>query len=104
MYAMTGNLVAQSGRRDELVDILKRTASLVGQLPACHMYIVSEDLANETIVWVFEMWDDKDSHDASLTDERVRNLIAEAMPLMDGAPSGAELRVASSPIPTIPLA
>jgi len=104
MYAMTGNLVAQSGRRDELVDILKRAASLVGQLPACHMYIVSEDLANETIVWVFEMWDDKDSHDASLTDARVRNLIAEAMPLMVGAPSGAELRVSSSPIPTIPLA
>jgi quinol monooxygenase YgiN len=58
------------------------------------LYIVSEDLASENLVWVFEMWDDKEAHDSSLTDERVRALIAEARPLMDGAPSGAELRVA----------
>jgi len=94
MYAMTGKLMVQAGKRAELVDILKRAASLVGRLPACSLYIVSEDLANENRVWVFEMWTDKEAHDASLTDERVRSLIAEAMPLMDGAPSGAELRVA----------
>jgi quinol monooxygenase YgiN len=94
MYAMTGKLTAQAGRRDQLVDILKRAADLVGGMHGCRMYIVTEDLANETTVWVFEMWGDKEAHDASLTDERVRSLIDEAMPLMDGAPGGAELRVA----------
>ncbi|MBI5965426.1 MAG: antibiotic biosynthesis monooxygenase [Chloroflexi bacterium] len=94
MYAMTGKLTTQTGKRNELIDILKRAANLVGQLPACRLYIVSEDIANENHVWIFEMWDDKEAHDSSLKDERVRALISEAMPLMDGAPDGVELRVA----------
>lgn len=94
MYAMTGKLTAQPGQRAALVDILKRAAELVGGLPGCRMYIVCEDASNDTAVHVFEMWDDKEAHDASLTDARVRALIAEARPLMDGAPGGTELRVA----------
>jgi quinol monooxygenase YgiN len=93
MYAMTGKFSAQSGKRAELVEILLRASNVVAQWQGCHAYIVSEDVADETCVWVFEIWDDKDAHDASLKDERVRALIAEAIPLMSGAPNGAELRV-----------
>ena len=93
MYEMTGKLNAQVDRRNELVEILLNASQVVAQLPGCRMYIVNEDVADETCVWVFEMWDDKNAHDASLKDERVRSLIAEAMPLMGGAPGGAELRV-----------
>jgi quinol monooxygenase YgiN len=94
MYAMTGKLTAQTGRRSVLIKILLQASDIVAQLPGCRAYIVNEDVADETCVWVFEIWDDKESHDTSLKDERVRALIAEAMPLMGGAPSGAELRVA----------
>ena len=94
MYAMTGRLTAQNGKRDELVEILLSASRVVAQLPGCRAYIVNEDVADETCVWVFEMWDDKEAHDSSLKDERVRVLIAEAMPLISGAPGGAELRVA----------
>jgi quinol monooxygenase YgiN len=94
MYAMTGKLNAQTGKRDELVEILLSASRVVAQLPGCHAYIVNEDVVDETCVWVFEMWNDKDAHDSSLKDERVKSLIAEAMPLVGGAPSGVELRVA----------
>lgn len=93
MYAMTGKLNAQIGKRDELVEILLSASRVVAQLPGCHVYIVNEDVADETCVWVFEMWADKEAHDSSLKDVRVKSLISEAMPLMSGAPSGAELRV-----------
>ena len=93
MYAMTGKLNAQTGKRDELVEILLSASRVVAQLPGCHAYIVNEEVADETCVWVFEVWDDKEAHDSSLKDERVRSLIAEAMPMISGAPSGAELRV-----------
>ena len=93
MYAMTGKLNAQIGKRDKLVEILLSASHVVAQLPGCHMYIVNEDVADEACVWVFEIWDDKEAHDSSLKDERVRSLIAEAMPLVGGAPSGVELRV-----------
>lgn len=94
MYAMTGKLTAQPGKRGDMTNILLRAAKVVGELPGCRMYFVCEDTSNGNVIWVFEMWDDKDSHDASLKDERVRALIAEARPLMGGAPDGAELHVA----------
>ena len=93
MYAMTGKLNAQNGKRAELVKILLRASNVVAQLPTCRAYIVNEDVADETCVWVFEMWADKEAHDSSLKDARVKSLIAEAIPLIGGAPSGAELRV-----------
>ncbi len=93
MYAMTGKLIAQTGKRAAMVEILLRAADVVSVLPGCRRYLVCEDVSNEDAIWVFEMWDDKHFHDASLTDPRVRALIAEARPLMGGAPDGAELSV-----------
>ena len=94
MYAMTGKLVAQEGRRSELVNILKQAAGLVGEIPQCRLYVVNEDISNETHVWIYELWDDRESHDASLGNEQVRALIVNARPLLACAPDGAELRVA----------
>ena len=93
-YAMTGKLQAQPGKRVVRVDILLRAAKLVSTMRGCRSYIVLEDVKDESCVWVFEMWDDKESHDASLRDEKVRSVISEAMPILAGAPSGSELRVA----------
>ena len=86
MYAMTGKLVAQNGKRAELVEILKQAAVLVGKIPQCRLYIVNEDLSNETHVHVYELWDDKQAHDASLSDEQIRSLIMRARPLLAAAP------------------
>jgi quinol monooxygenase YgiN len=94
MYAMTGKLTAQAGKRTRLVEILLEASRIVGQLPECLQYVVAEDIADESVVWVFEVWNDKDSHDASLRNEKVRLLISEAMPLINGAPGGAELKIA----------
>jgi quinol monooxygenase YgiN len=93
MYGMQGKLTAQPGKRDEFIQILLRAASLVGQLPTCHLYTVSEDLADENDILIVEIWDDKAAHDASLQDPTVRALIGEAMPLMAGAPSSVEFNV-----------
>ena len=93
MYGMYGKLVAQPGKRAAFVEIMTRAAEIVGQLPGCRLYIVNEDLTDETCLWIFEAWDDQASHDASLKDERVRSLIAEARPLMGGPPDGVELKV-----------
>ena len=91
MYAMVGQLIAQAGRRSEFAELLIRAASVVAQLPGCRMYLVHEDLSDENTLWVYEAWEDQESHAASLKDEQVRMLIAEAMPLMDGSPQGSAL-------------
>jgi len=48
------------------------------------------------VIRVYEVWDHKSAHDSSLRDARVRALIAEAMPLLAGPPTGVELRVVGS--------
>lgn len=93
MYAMIANLPARPGKRSELIDILKRAAELTGEMRGCRMYLVSEDAADESLAFVFEIWEDMDAHDKSLNDPRVRELIAEAMPLLDGPPGSRKLRV-----------
>jgi quinol monooxygenase YgiN len=93
MYGMTGKLTAQLGKRDAFVSILLKAAEVVGSLPGCRLYAVAEDISDETTVWVMEIWEDKEAHDASLMDDRVRELISNAMPLMAGKPEGVELMV-----------
>jgi hypothetical protein len=53
MYAMTGKLVAQNGKRAELVEILKQAAKLVGEIPECRLYLVNEDSTHDVNVWVY---------------------------------------------------
>ena len=93
MYGRHGKLVAQAGKRDELVAILTRASDLVSQLPGCHLYVVAEDLADESTIWVFEVWEDREAHAASLQDDSVKSLIGAAMPLIGRPPEGATLNV-----------
>jgi len=92
-YAMTGKLTARLGMGKQLADVLIRASKITAHMPGCRAYIVLDDAKDESVIWVFEMWDDKASHDASLQDENVRALIAEAMPMLAGAPDGSEFRV-----------
>jgi len=93
MYGRYGKLFAQPGKRSQFIHILTRAAEIVGEMPGCRQYLVSEDLGDETTIWVFEVWEDKNAHAASLQDDRVRSLINEAMPLMGGSPEGGEMKV-----------
>ena len=93
MYARIGQLTAQTGKRNELAGVLLRASDLVAGFPGCNAYIVMEDTGNADVVAIFEMWEDKQAHAASLQDERVRALIAEARPLLAGMPVGSELQV-----------
>lgn len=93
MYAMTGKIAALNGRRELLAEVLLRASRVVAELDGCRSYIVFEDMHDETALWVFETWDNKESHDASLQNEQVRSLIAEAKPMISGMPNGTELRM-----------
>jgi len=89
---MAGKLTVYAGKRDALVEILLQASDVVAQLPGCRAYVVNEDVADKTGIFIFEIWNDKEAHDASLKDDRVRSLIAKAMPFMVGAPDGVELK------------
>lgn len=81
MYGLIGRIEAQPGRRDELAEIL--LAGLV-DLPGCHSYIVANDPERPDSLWVTEVWDRRESHQASLALPQVQGAIAKGRPLIAG--------------------
>jgi quinol monooxygenase YgiN len=90
-YGLFGKLKAKSGKENELASILLQAADLVSTAKGCHIYLVSKDTQVGDHLWVFEVWDSQVDHDASLRLEGVRELIAKAIPLIDGRPEQAVL-------------
>jgi quinol monooxygenase YgiN len=91
-YGLFGSFTAAPGKGDELVGYLLRAAQLMQANPNCLLYLVSTtEQADE--VAVTEVWTDESAHDASLNDPGVRELIAEARPIIAGLAGQTHLTV-----------
>ncbi len=81
MYGLIGKITAVTGQRDALITILlKGTADM----PGCLSYVVARDSEEVDAIWVTEVWDDRSSHEASLSLPSVQQAIAEGRPLIAG--------------------
>ncbi|WP_162052018.1 putative quinol monooxygenase [Pontibacter pamirensis] len=93
-YGLHGKLMATEGNGEKLSSILLQASELVSTAKGCHLYMVSKDKSDRNAVWVTEVWDSKEDHDNSLNVEGVRELIAQAMPILSGRPEpGQELEI-----------
>ena len=81
MYGIIGKMLAQDGKRDELIEIL-----LAGtrDMPGCLSYIIAKDQDDDNALWITEAWDSQASHQASLELESVQDAIAKGRPLIAG--------------------
>lgn len=87
-YGRTGSMKTKVGYADDLAAILLEAADLVSTMKGCRLYIVGRDKDDETIIWVYEIWESKEHHAKSLQRKEVRALISKAMPLIDSFPDG----------------
>jgi quinol monooxygenase YgiN len=83
-FAMYGKVMAQPGKRDELVDVLLEAAQMLGEMPECELYIVNTVPDEPDAIWVTELWADEEAHAKSLERDDVRGLIQRGMPLIAG--------------------
>lgn len=90
-YGLFGKFTTAPENRDALIDILTQASKLMEGAEGCHSYIVSKDNNDATATWVLELWTSEEAHDASLSIEGVRELIAQAMPLLTDAPMGVSV-------------
>lgn len=81
MYGLIGKMLAAPGKREELLRIM-----LDGQdaMPGCLSYVIARDPNSEDGIWITEVWDSKESHDASLQLPHVQATIAQAKPIIAG--------------------
>jgi len=81
MYGLIGKMLAQPGKRDELIQHL---LAGTGAMPGCLSYIVATDNADANAIWITEVWDGPASHQASLKLPAVQAAISKARPLIAG--------------------
>lgn len=93
LYGFSGSFKTKPGKGPELIAILLQAAEDVQTAKGCHLYIISQDEKDPDTVHVFETWDSREDHDNSLKLEDSKDLIAQAMPLLDGKPQGMSLKV-----------
>lgn len=79
MYGLIGKMTALAGQRDALTAILLES---LGTMPGCLSYIVAHDPADETAIWVTEVWTDEAAHRASLQVPEVKAAIHRGLPLI----------------------
>jgi len=81
MYGLIGKITTTSGQRDALVAILVEGTA---KMPGCLSYVLALDTADPDGLWITEVWDNQDSHRASLQLPAVQAAIANGRPLIAG--------------------
>ena len=91
MYGLVVKMTVAAGKRDDLVSILIEGT---GAMPGCFCYVVAKDSADQNAIWITEVWDTKESHDASLQLTEVKAAIAKGRPLI----TGVTMNVLTTPV------
>ena len=89
MYGLIGKMTATPGNRDELAAALLEG---LNDMPGCLSYIVAENPENVDALWITEVWDSAESHQASLALPQVQAAIARARPIIAGFSDRQETR------------
>jgi quinol monooxygenase YgiN len=81
MHGLIGKMTAKPGQRDALAAILLEGLQ---NMPGCLSYIVAGDPTDADALWITEVWDRKENHDASLSLASVKAAIGRGRPLIAG--------------------
>ena len=81
MYGLIGKMTAVTGKRDELV---RAMTDGMTTMPGCRSYVIALDPEDPDGIWITEVWENKESHAASLTLPQVKATISVARPLIAG--------------------
>lgn len=91
-YGYQGSMKTKPGCRDDVVAILLGGVEGLRDV-GCEAYIVSVSDTDADTIWVTEVWQSKEHHQASLQLPETKAAIAKAMPMLTGEFASQELRV-----------
>jgi quinol monooxygenase YgiN len=91
-YGYLASMKTKPGHRGDVVDILVSGADGLRAV-GCHLYVVSVSDTDDVTIWVSEVWQSKERHDASLQLPEVKAAIGKAMPMLTGEFTSQEVTV-----------
>jgi quinol monooxygenase YgiN len=81
MFGLISKITSAAGQRDALIAILIEGTS---GMPGCLSYVVAKDTAEADALWITEIWESRERHQASLSLPSVQQAIAKGRPLIAG--------------------
>lgn len=81
MYGLIGRMIAIPGQRETLAAILLDGTA---RMPGCLSYVVATDPGHDDALWITEVWESQEQHQASLSLPAVREAITRGRPLIAG--------------------
>ncbi|MFE9954580.1 putative quinol monooxygenase [Micromonospora sp. NPDC005299] len=91
-YGYLGSMKTRPGCRDDVVAILLSGVDGLREV-GCELYVVGVSDQDDVTIWVTEVWQSKEHHDASLRLPETRAAIGRAMPMLTGEFTSQELTV-----------
>lgn len=92
-YFLHGKLTAKNGQSEQLVKILLKASENMKATKGCRLYVISMCNDEKENIWITEIWDSKYDHDNSLKNKKNKELIMQAIPLLESSPEkGQELK------------
>jgi quinol monooxygenase YgiN len=92
-YGCIASMKTQPDSRDEVVSILLSAADGLREA-GCDLYVVGLSHDNDVTIWVTEVLQTKEHHDASLELPEAKAAISKARPMLTGEFTKQELSVA----------
>jgi quinol monooxygenase YgiN len=92
-YGYLATMRTKAGHRDDVVQILLGGVDGLREV-GCLLYVVGVSDTDPELIWVNEVWESKEHHQASLGLPETRAAIGRAMPLLTGEFTGQELSIA----------
>ncbi len=81
MHGLISKVTAMAGQREAVIAILLEGIAI---MPGCLSYVIAKDAADADAIWITEVWENRASHDASLSLPAVQAAIARARPSIAG--------------------
>jgi quinol monooxygenase YgiN len=91
-YGYLGSMRTRPGRRDDVAAILVGGADGLRAV-GCLLYVVNVSATDPDVIWVYEAWESKEHHDASLRLPETRAAIEWATPMLTGEFTSVETTV-----------
>ena len=89
MFGLISKITCTADQRESLIAILIEGTSA---MPGCLSYVVAADATDADGVWVTEIWESRERHQASLSLPAVQQAIAKGRPMIRGFAARYETR------------
>ena len=91
-FAQHAKMTVKPNMRDEVIQLLNKSAELLDRIPGCVYYLISIP-EEPDVVWVSELWTSKEAKDALAASPETTKTMKELMPFIASVTDRTGMRV-----------